>query len=271
MNVSLVYFCNNCIEAETKRELYAPYNPQHNCATERKNGTIVEAAKAMIHDKSIQTFLREEACRTAIYIQNRSPHQILDNMTPKEAFLGTNPNVRHLKVFGCPVYIHIPKDKRIKLQPSSKKASLLVIVNHQKAYRIYIRGQKQIEINRDVPFEEDVACKRSKKSNMEIDREDFEPSQDMDMAVPDFPFEIQRKITELEDFADTADLIDTYAGPSNASANMKRPFQAGIMQEAEKYTASHVTFKENKRPHKFVGYIALTSHITACFPALKRL
>ena len=39
-----------CKEAGIKRELTVPYNPQQNGVTERKNETIVEASKAMIHD-----------------------------------------------------------------------------------------------------------------------------------------------------------------------------------------------------------------------------
>ena len=42
-------------------------------------------------------------------------------MTPKEAFIDTKLDVSHLKVFGSSVYVHIPKDKRSKLDPSSKK------------------------------------------------------------------------------------------------------------------------------------------------------
>jgi hypothetical protein len=35
-------------------------------------------------------------------------------MTLEEAFLGKKPNVEHFRIFGCLVYIHIPKDKKKK-------------------------------------------------------------------------------------------------------------------------------------------------------------
>ena len=38
-------------EAGIRRELAVPYNPQQNEVAERKNRTIVEVAKAMIHDQ----------------------------------------------------------------------------------------------------------------------------------------------------------------------------------------------------------------------------
>lgn len=68
--------------------------------------------------------------------------------------------------------IHVPKDKRTNLEPSGKKGIFVGYSESSKAYRIYIPGQKLIEINWDVTFEEDVSFKRSKGSHMEIDNED---------------------------------------------------------------------------------------------------
>ena len=48
-------------------------------------------------------------------------HRVLENKTPEEVFSGKKPEVNHLKIFSCPVYIHIPKEKRTKLDPSGKK------------------------------------------------------------------------------------------------------------------------------------------------------
>ena len=49
------------------------------------------------------------------------PNRVLQNKTPKEVFFGKKPEVIHLKIFGYPVYIHVPKEKRTKLDPSGKK------------------------------------------------------------------------------------------------------------------------------------------------------
>jgi hypothetical protein len=38
-----------------------------------------------------------------------------------------------------------------------------------KAYKIYIPDQRQIEVRKDVTFEEEVSFKRSRGSHMEID------------------------------------------------------------------------------------------------------
>ena len=67
-------FTDFCVKEGIKREWTAPYNPEQNGVEERKNRTIVEAARAMLYDQDMPKFLWEEACNTTIYIQNRTPH-----------------------------------------------------------------------------------------------------------------------------------------------------------------------------------------------------
>jgi hypothetical protein len=55
------------------------------------------------------------------YNHNRIPHRILKNVTSEESFFGKKPSVEHLRVFGCPIYIYVTKDKINKLEPSGKK------------------------------------------------------------------------------------------------------------------------------------------------------
>ena len=124
----------------------------------------------MIHDQHLPMFLCAEASTTVVYVHNRSPRKTLRNMTPEEAFTGVKPEVGHFRIFGCPVYIHIPKEKRTKLDPSSRKGTFVGYSESLKAYRIYIPGQRQIDVSRDVTFEEEVAFMRSRGS-MNIDSE----------------------------------------------------------------------------------------------------
>jgi hypothetical protein len=53
-----------------------------------------------------------------VYVEKKSPHKILEDKTPEEDFLGVNPEIIHLRIFGCPLYIHVPVEKRTKLEPS---------------------------------------------------------------------------------------------------------------------------------------------------------
>ena len=109
-------------------ELTTSYNPQQNGVAERKNRTIMEAARAMLHDQDLPMHLWAEDAKIAVYVQNHNPHKVLMNKTPKEVFSDKKPEVIHLRIFGCPVYIHISKEKRTKLDPSGKKGNLWDIV-----------------------------------------------------------------------------------------------------------------------------------------------
>lgn len=82
--------------------------------------------------------------------------------------MGIKPNLSHLRIFGCPIYIHIPKEKRTKLEPSGKKGILIGYSETTKGYRVFIPGQKTIEISRDVKFEEDIAFNISRNSDESI-------------------------------------------------------------------------------------------------------
>ena len=64
-------FNDFCKEVGIKRELTIPYNPQQNGVVERKNISIMEVVKAMIHDKDIAMYPWAEAVRTTIYVHNK--------------------------------------------------------------------------------------------------------------------------------------------------------------------------------------------------------
>ena len=114
-----------CKDSGIKRELTTPYNPYKNGVAERKNRTIMEAARAMLHDQDLPMHLWEEATRTVVYVQNHTSHKVLENKTTEEAFYGKKPEFIHLRIFGFPVYIRILKEKRTKLDPSGKKGIIM--------------------------------------------------------------------------------------------------------------------------------------------------
>ena len=78
----------------------------------------MEAVKFMIHDQYLPMYLWAEASRTTVYVQNRISHSTIGNKNPEEMFIKEKLEVSHLKIFGCSVYIHIPNEKRSKLDPS---------------------------------------------------------------------------------------------------------------------------------------------------------
>ena len=107
--------------------------------------------------------LWEKAARIDMYVQNRTPHRVLDNKTTKENFSGEKSEVSHLKIFGHSVYIHIPKEKMTKLEPFGRRGIFVGYIDTSNSYRIHFPGFKKIEINRDVTFDEDLTYIRSRR------------------------------------------------------------------------------------------------------------
>ena len=57
-----------CRQEGIRRQLTVSYTPEQNGVAERKNRSIVGAARAMLHDQSLPFYLRAEACSTAVYL-----------------------------------------------------------------------------------------------------------------------------------------------------------------------------------------------------------
>ena len=53
----------------------------------------------MLLDQDLPIHLWEEATRTFVYVQNHTPHRVLDNKTPKEAFSIVKPKVSYMRIF----------------------------------------------------------------------------------------------------------------------------------------------------------------------------
>ena len=128
-------FSDFCAQEGIRREFTIPYNPQQNGVSERKNRTIVGVARAMIHDQGLPLFLWAEAYNTVVYLQNRSPHRVLGNMTPEEAFTGEKPHVGHLSIFGCAHVLISPRSRGRSWNPWQRRVSLWVTTRLQRPIR----------------------------------------------------------------------------------------------------------------------------------------
>jgi hypothetical protein len=82
-------------------------------------------------------------------------------------FTGKKVEVIHLKIFGYPIFIHILKEKRNKMEPSGKKGIFVGYCEVSKAFGIYIPSHRHIEISRDVTFDEYAVLKKSIRCHLE--------------------------------------------------------------------------------------------------------
>ena len=127
-----------CEDAGIERQLTAHYT-QQNGVVERKNKTIMDMTRCLLHDKGLPKKFWAEALNTAIFLLNRLPTKALHKKTPFEAWYSYKPKLLNLKTFGCLCFSYIPQVKRDKLD---KKAEPGIFVGYSlvsKAYRIYLQ------------------------------------------------------------------------------------------------------------------------------------
>jgi hypothetical protein len=145
-----------------------------------------------------------------------------------------------------------PRRRERNWSLQERRASFVGYSETSKAYKIYIPRQRQIEISRDVTFDEDEAFRRSRESHMDEDREEQEAPRDAVMveSTPEEPIlEDQNEMVESERPVDP---------PREATVTRKRPtWLQNTLQEAEGHATPKGSFRESKRPHKFSSYVAL--------------
>nr|GEW58658.1 retrovirus-related Pol polyprotein from transposon TNT 1-94 [Tanacetum cinerariifolium] len=99
-----------CDMKRIKREFSIARTPQQNGVAERKNKTLIEAARTMLVDSKLPTTFWAEAVNTACYVINRALVIKPYNKTPYELIYGRHPLIDFMKPFGYPVTILNTRD-----------------------------------------------------------------------------------------------------------------------------------------------------------------
>nr|GFA22676.1 retrovirus-related Pol polyprotein from transposon TNT 1-94 [Tanacetum cinerariifolium] len=128
--------------------------PQQNGVVERRNRTLVEAARTMLIFSRAPLFLWAEAIATTCFTQNRSIIHRRFNKTPYELINSRKPNISFLHVFGALCY---PKNDREDIGKLGAKGDIGFFIWYSAnsyAYRIFNRRTKKIMETMNVSFDE---------------------------------------------------------------------------------------------------------------------
>ncbi|GJW44379.1 retrovirus-related pol polyprotein from transposon TNT 1-94 [Tanacetum coccineum] len=138
--------------------------PQQNGVAERRNRTLIEAARTMLADSKLPTTFWAEAVNTACYVQNRvlvvKPH----NKTPCELFHGRTPTLSFMRPFGCPVTILNTIDHLGKFDGKADEGFFIGYSLNSKAFRVFNSRTGIVEENlhiRIMNYEPIVAGRQS--------------------------------------------------------------------------------------------------------------
>ncbi|CAA7024669.1 unnamed protein product [Microthlaspi erraticum] len=157
-------FKSFCDEMGISRQLTTAFTPQQNGVAERKNRTIMNMVRCILNDKEVPRRFWPEAAKWAVHVLNRSSTSVLKEKTPEEMWSGVKPTVDYFRVFGCLAHVHVPDQRRKKLDDKSTTCVLIGVRSESKGYRLYNPVSQKVVTSRDVVFKEEKGWDWEKKS-----------------------------------------------------------------------------------------------------------
>ncbi|GKD94794.1 putative ribonuclease H-like domain-containing protein [Tanacetum coccineum] len=166
-----------CAKKGIKRDFSMAKTPRKNGVAERKNRTLIEAARTMLADSLLHIPFWAEAVNTACYVLNRVSVTKPQNKTTYELLIGKPPSISFMRPFGCPLTILNTLDPLGKFDGKSDEGYLLGYSTTSKAFKVYNKRTKRVEENMHIDFLEDqpnvARCRKSSLSG-----KDKEPTQE---------------------------------------------------------------------------------------------
>ena len=212
-----------------RSESTAAYSPQQNGVAERLNRTLGEAARSMLLQANLSNMYWAEAVSTATYLRNRMVTSALKSkMTPYEMWFGKKPDLRHLRVFGCAVYAHIPDGSRRKLEKKAEKFRFIGYTETTGNYKVWDEVRQKCFIRHDLIFNEADLKSNSHTSSNEESQQDVEISLDVS---PQEEVEEEEQAQPLQE-------------PRRSERRRRPTIRYGLDDYAD--TANHCAFKSAK-------------------------
>ena len=142
-----------CAEKGILHQFSSVRTPQQNGVAERRNRTLIDAARTFLCDSKLPVIFWAEAINTACYVQNRVLLNKKQMKTPYEVVYSHKPTVAHFRIFGCPcTLLHLEATPKF-----NSKADDCYFVGYagRTAYRVYNKSTRQIVESFDVRWMEE--------------------------------------------------------------------------------------------------------------------
>ncbi|KAJ9545769.1 hypothetical protein OSB04_025476 [Centaurea solstitialis] len=140
----------------TTHTFSAARTPQQNGVVERKNHTLVEAARTMLAFSKLPLHFWAEAVASACFTQNRSLITKRFMKTPYELVYNRPPSIKFFRVFGCECYVKNDKDNLDKFSPKGDEGVFIGYAMDSPSYRVYNKKTRRVVESTNVDFEEGI-------------------------------------------------------------------------------------------------------------------
>ncbi|GKB74391.1 putative ribonuclease H-like domain-containing protein [Tanacetum coccineum] len=135
-----------------KRKFSIARTPQQNRVEERKNRTLIEAARTMLADSLLPTTFWAKAVSTACYAQNRVLMTKPLNKTPYELLHGRPPSISFMRPFGCSVTILNTLDPLGKFDGKADEGFFVGYFINSNAFRVFKTRTRKVQENLHITF-----------------------------------------------------------------------------------------------------------------------
>ncbi|GJS46106.1 retrovirus-related pol polyprotein from transposon TNT 1-94 [Tanacetum coccineum] len=146
------YFKEEGIEHQTS----TPRTPEQNGVVERRNRTLVEAARTMLSASKLPLSFWAEAVATACYTQNRSIIISTHGKTAYHIINDRKPSIKHLHIFGCTCYITRDGENLDKMKEKGGGSCCLggIFTQFEGIYLVYNKRTRLIVESIHIKFDE---------------------------------------------------------------------------------------------------------------------
>ncbi|GJR31140.1 retrovirus-related pol polyprotein from transposon TNT 1-94 [Tanacetum coccineum] len=125
-----------------------------NGIVERRNRTLVEAARTMLSASKLPLSFWAEAVATACYTQNRSIIISTHGKTAYHIINDRKPSIKHLHIFGCTCYITRDGENLDKMKEKGDPCVMVGYSTQSKGYRVYNKRTRLIVESIHIKFDE---------------------------------------------------------------------------------------------------------------------
>ena len=157
----------------------APGVPQQNGLAERSNKTIIEGARSLLFAAELSRGYWPYAMKTKVYVMNRSPARSNKHyLSPYQKMFGKSPDLRHLRIFGCPGFAVKDTTRKTKLDSRAQPCIFLGYTSYGSNYVVLFTKTRVISTVRTINLDESGFLKLAVNRLNELHFGRFDPLND---------------------------------------------------------------------------------------------
>src|ERR1700678_2002459 len=215
---------------------------------ERRNRTIAERIRALLHSSGLPKNLWGEAAHHVVWLLNRTTTKAVEGMTPFEAAFGKKPNLKGVREWGEKVYVRV--DKGTKLGGRVREGHWLGIDEESKGARIYWPDTRAVSVERNIYFNNPLASRVVEEEEVIVNTDaNLPPVPENPAPVINMPAVDSDPASDAPDNSDaetsakrvrkpSKKIADLLGGQGSWSTSSKSTLAPGMQQPSPDWTAS---------------------------------